>query len=299
MTSQPKRRRGAIFATLVAVAAAVTLVSGLTSWAGAAGASGAAAPSSLESPGTEASPSVSPSPDPSPSVSPSPTATATPPPVPTWRTIGRSIRDRPIRAIVFGTGAYRVLFIGGTHGNEYGTGVAKAFAAWLRRHPGAVPSGVQIHIIRCQNPDGLWAGTRGNARNVDLNRNYPTPNWTRILDPLDPSRWMGLWGGSRPGSEPETRAVLRYLRRDFSRLVTLHSTAGLIDWNGSGGRRIALRLSRICGLPLGHLSYQSHIHGSLGQFFPRRYGHIAITVELRQRGMTVALRRALLAAARP
>ena len=110
---------------------------------------------------------------------------------------------------------------------------------------------------------------------------------------------MGLSGGSRPGSEPETRAVLRYLKKDFSRLVALHSTAGLIDWNGRGGRRIALRMSRLCGLPLGHLSYQPYIHGSLGQFFPRRYGHIAITVELRRRGMTVALRRALLAAARP
>ena len=233
-----------------------------------------------------------------PDPAPTPTATPTPTPAPAWETIGHSVKGRPIKAIVFGDGALKVLFIGGTHGNEYGAPLAKAFARWLLAHPGGVPEGAQIHIIRCQNPDGLWAWTRANARGVDLNRNYPARSWSSRLDHRDPSAMMGLTGGSRPGSEPETRAVLRYLKKGFARLVGLHSTAGLIDWYGPGGKRLALRMSRLCGLPIGHLGYQPYIHGSLGQFFPERSGKPAITVELLSAKLTRGLRLALLAAAR-
>jgi murein peptide amidase A len=283
-------------AILATIAVTLVAVPALALPAGAFGDETAVAPTPPE--GSSDVPAI-PIPEPTASPTPTTTPTPTPTPTPTWTTIGHSVRDRAIKAIVFGSGSFRVLFIGGTHGNEYGTGVAKAFARWLLAHPAQIPDGVQIHIIRCQNPDGLWSWTRGNARGVDLNRNYPTSNWSSRLDPRDPSGMMGLTGGSRPGSEPETRAVLRYLKKGFARVVGLHSTAGLIDWNGTGGRRIARRMSRLCGLPLGHLGYQAYIHGSLGQFFPQRYHHPTITVELRRRGMTVALRRALLAAARP
>ncbi len=42
----------------------------------------------------------------------------------------------------------------------------------------ALVDGFEMHIIPCLNPDGLVAGTRGNARGVDLNRNYPVPDGT-------------------------------------------------------------------------------------------------------------------------
>jgi predicted deacylase len=270
---------------------------GLALWLIAAVAAGAAQAAGAAWAAPAATPSASPAAKP-PGDTPWPLEPP-PPPAPTWKTVGYSVRGRPIKVIVFGDGPRRLLIIAGTHGNESGPPVATAFVRWLLRHPGAVPDDAQIHIIRCQNPDGRAAWTRGNARRVDLNRNYPASTWTRRLDPRDPSAWMGLWGGSRPGSEPETRTVLRYLRRQgFDRLVTLHSRAGLLDWNGPGGKRLAWRMSRLCGLPLGHLSYQPYIHGSLGQFFPERYGKATVTVELLSGTLTRGLRRALLAAAR-
>ena len=59
-------------------------------------------------------------------------------------------------------------------------------------------------MVPVYNPDGLAAGTRKNARGVDLNRNFPY-------------HWANLDGnyesGPKPASEPETRAMMRFLRQ--------------------------------------------------------------------------------------
>ena len=217
---------------------------------------------------------------------------------PDWSVIGRSLRGRPIVAARFGSGARHVLIVGGVHGDEAGTAVATKFAAYLARHPDAVPAGAQIDVIRCLNPDGYALHTRGNSRLVDLNRNLPTRNWRRRLKRGDPAASLGLSGGRRPGSEPETRALLAYLEGGFSAVVSLHSHAGIIDAGGPGGRTLARRMSRLCGLPMGHLSYQASITGSLGDYVPARYGVPIVTVELTSAKLGSGLRSALLVCAR-
>jgi hypothetical protein len=156
-----------------------------------------------------------------------------------------------------------VLLIGGVHGNEFGTPVAKRFIAYLCAHPGAVPSGARIDVIRCLNPDGRVRDTRGNARHVDLNRNLPTRDWKRALDARDEPGNPGLSGGRAPGSEPETKALLAYLKRGFRAIVSLHSHAGILDCDGPGAVTLGRRMSALCGLPVGRLSYDPFITGSL------------------------------------
>ena len=215
-----------------------------------------------------------------------------------WSVIGHSVRGRPIVAARFGDGARRVLLIGGTHGDEAGTAVARTFARYLAHHPAAVPVGARIDVVRCLNPDGYALRTRGDARHVDLNRNLPTTDWRRRLRRGDPSASLGLSGGRRPASEPETRALLAYLEQGFDVVVSLHSHAGILDPGGPGGRALARRMSRLCGLPVGHLSYQAYITGSLGEYVPARYGIPIITVELRSATLGRRLRSALLVVAR-
>lgn len=71
-----------------------------------------------------------------------------------WRTIGRSVEGRPIEAATFGSGRCRVLYLGGVHGHEYGADVAEQLAHYLADHPGKVPRGLELHVIRCLNPGG-------------------------------------------------------------------------------------------------------------------------------------------------
>jgi protein MpaA len=116
--------------------------------------------------------------------------------------IGHSVQGRPIVVHRIGpaNAERRVLVVGAIHGNE-GAGIAVTRAL---RHV-TPPAGVQLLLIDQANPDGSAARTRGNARGVDLNRNFP---W----------RWRHLGGvhysGPRPASEPETRALRRFILRE-------------------------------------------------------------------------------------
>ena len=218
---------------------------------------------------------------------------------PWWRTIGRSVRGRSIVEARFGSGARRVLFVGGVHGNECGTAVATRLVTYLCAHPRAVPAAASITVIRCLNPDGLALGTRGNARRVDLNRNLPSRNWRSELDPASEPRGLGLTGGRSPGSEPETKALLACLRScAFRAVVSLHSRGGLLDCSGPGAAALGRLMAAHCGFALGGVGYDAAITGSLGDFVPERYRVPVVTVELRRGALTAGLRAALLAAAR-
>jgi hypothetical protein len=66
-----------------------------------------------------------------------------------------------------------------------------------------------LYFLPAMNPDGLAAGTRSNADQVDLNRNWATDDWQ-----ADAARTRGIIpgsGGTAPGSEPEVQAVGQWL----------------------------------------------------------------------------------------
>ena len=67
----------------------------------------------------------------------------------------------------------------------------------------ALPTDLDLWLIPTINPDGEAAGSRQNADNVDLNRNFPADWETRT--PLSSGKY---YSGPSPASEPETRATM-------------------------------------------------------------------------------------------
>jgi protein MpaA len=122
--------------------------------------------------------------------------------------IGRSVDGVPILAEDHGSGP-RVYLIGLIHGDEAeGFSTLDEIRTILRDHPG-----VRVRLIPTMNPDGQSANARGNARGVDLNRNWPASNYTPAKD-----------RGPAALSEPETAAVFADLMRfDPDVLIVLHS----------------------------------------------------------------------------
>lgn len=213
-------------------------------------------------------------------------------------TVGLSVQGRPIDKYSLGSGAVRVLVIGGIHGDETGDDVAEQLVDYLQDDPGAVPEGVRFEVIPNANPDGEVLDTRANANGVDLNRNFPSSNWSAVLGAGDRPT-AGLSGGGGPGSEPETQALLAVLAGGCDLVISLHSSGGIIDYDGPDAATIAERMSALSGLPVGHLEYQAHVTGSLGTYGPEAWGTPVITVELDGAVLTDGLSAALLTALVP
>ncbi len=135
--------------------------------------------------------------------------------------IGESALGAPLLAVRFGEGGRALRVLGGHHGDEGSSvEVALAVAEALAAGEVALPADTEVWVVPAVNPDGLDAGTRYNARGVDLNRNY---GWEWDAGTVN--------AGDAPFSEPETRAVRALARaRSFDAGLTLHAGAQNLGW---------------------------------------------------------------------
>lgn len=135
-----------------------------------------------------------------------------------------------------------ILIIGGVHGDEpEGVFLAEKTLEWLQiQEKDGFP--VPWILIPCINPDGYAKKQRGNANGVDLNRNYPSHDWSPSFDA---ERYNP---GPGPASEPEIQALIQLVQSEKPRLfMHYHSWNPCVVCTGETGREDAMKLSSSSG----------------------------------------------------
>lgn len=190
---------------------------------------------------------------------------------------GRSVKGRTIytRDIAHPQPQLRVLVIGGIHGDELSS--ASVALHWIRLAQGANEP-VHWRFVPALNPDGLFdrPARRVNANGVDLNRNFPTPNWERdaayyweVRARKDPRRFPG----PQPLSEPETQFLHEEMQRFRPNLiVSIHAPYGILDFDGPVTP--PRQLGRL------YLDQLGVFPGSLGNYGGVHKGMPVVTIEL-------------------
>lgn len=182
------------------------------------------------------------------------------------RVIGKSVMGRRIRAYHLGEpGKRKVVLISAMHGDE---AAPQQILDSLRNGPPI--TGINLWLVPSYNPDGLVRHTRKNAHGVDLNRNYPY-RWADLSGPYE--------SGPRPASEPETRAMMRFLSDVRpSRILSFHQPLYGVDTD-TKLPRFARRVSRKLNLPVKRFDCGGVCHGTMTMWFNHRFRGGAVTVE--------------------
>ncbi|MGB9640015.1 MAG: M14 family metallopeptidase [Anaerolineales bacterium] len=164
--------------------------------------------------------------------------------------IGNSAGGLPILVYRFGAGKKERLIVAGIHGgNEYNTILlAEQLIAVLSSHAEIVPKDKTLFILPDLNPDGFERSWdiygRANAHGVDLNHNFPY-RWAQEWNRSNCWHYLTLSGGTSPGSEPETQALMGFLlSHPIEALISYHSAAMGIFPGGNPPFTPSLNLAR-------------------------------------------------------
>lgn len=155
-----------------------------------------------------------------------------------------------------------ILFIGGVHGDEpEGVRLAEELVTWLKTLNTSQMTDLHPWIvIPCINPDGYKNLQRTNAQGVDLNRNFPSSDWS---PDCKAPRYSP---GPSPGSEKEVQALVQLIEDEKPQLIVhFHSWEPCVVYTGAPGKKAAEILAQGTGYEVREdIGYPTP--GSLGQF---------------------------------
>lgn len=199
-------------------------------------------------------------------------------------TYGTSLKGRPLTAYIFGSSGPVTMYVGGIHGTEpSSTSLMRAWLGELENNPTRY-AGKRIVVVPAINPDGLAAGTRTNSRGVNLNRNFPTDNWSKSIKDTDGTHTSG--GGESPLSEPEAAALAK-LSTDYNPrlLLSFHAIGGLAIGDQGGysaayAARYASMVGYRDGTNSGNTNFDYNISGAYEDWSYTKAGIPSIVIEL-------------------
>ncbi|NQU27636.1 MAG: DUF2817 domain-containing protein [Candidatus Marinimicrobia bacterium] len=186
---------------------------------------------------------------------------------------GESTTGHPIYLLELGSGVNTSLIFGGFHGDEEaGSQLVLELANILTREK-LQPEFGRVIIVPVLNPDGLLADTRTNINDVDINRNFPTKNWS-------PSTKIDkYYSGPAAGSEIETLLAIEIIKKyQPDRIITVHAPLEMINYDGPA-TEIANSMARFLDYPVtSDIGYPTP--GSFGTYTGIERNIPVITLEL-------------------
>lgn len=133
----------------------------------------------------------------------------------------------------------RSLVLSAVHGDEI-TPVYFGFRLieWVKARPNLCKDKF-IVIAPLVNPDGFLRyskGTRTNFNKVDLNRNFPTPEWEKMAHKVWKEKYSSrrrYYPGDKPGDQPEN-LFQRWLINEFkvTKILSIHAPLNILDYDG-------------------------------------------------------------------
>ncbi len=233
--------------------------------------------------------------------------------------LGRSVADRKIFALGFGSLRFSRLFVGATHGSEWLTAsallrFAEEIGERAEKDEGFANSLDKngIIIVPCLNPDGCEIAILGekgaypreefikrisqgdykhynaNLNGVDLNHNFNAGFFK--LKKLEEANGIfspakTRYGGLYPQSEPETHALCTLCNLfDPKVALTLHSQGEEIfyeyeNYTPPQSKKIAEKLAQVSGYKLSHQTGLAS-HGGFKDWFIKEKRRPAFTIEM-------------------
>lgn len=174
--------------------------------------------------------------------------------------------------------AARVLLIGGIHGDEYSS--VTIMFRWLEMLHENLGQNFYWRVVPVLNPDGLLMppgkSQRMNANGVDLNRNFPSPDWETQAHKYwieRTKRNKRRYPGTHALSEPESRWLNTQIDSfQPDAVIAVHAPHGVVDFDGP----------KVPPKNLGPLELQllGTYPGSMGRYVGVYRGIPLLTVEL-------------------
>jgi len=190
-----------------------------------------------------------------------------------WQSFASSAEQRQIFKLELGSGKNVILIMAGMHGDEHiGAELVMRFSVYAYDSL-QLDSTKRVILIPIMNPDGYIKNQRTNANGVDINRNFPTSNWTSKY------QTKRYFPGKYPASEPETRAAIDLIRESNpAKIITVHSPLETVNYDGPA-LNLARIISKLTGYPLKeYIGYPTK--GSFGTYAGKELGIPTITLEL-------------------
>jgi hypothetical protein len=204
-------------------------------------------------------------------------------------TIGYSLEGRLLQVYTFGDGEQGRMIVAGIHGgDEWNTiTLAHQLIRHLNQNPDLIPDDITLYILPNLNPDGEARAHnkygRLNHNGVDLNRNFPV-NWKKEWDRDGCWNYLPTSGGTGPGSEAETQALINFINNHNIQVLISYRSAALgvfpggLPWE-EASTRLAESIAEVSSYPFPPLDTGCTYSGTLADYAVSA-GSAAVDLEL-------------------